>query len=133
MQVTIRAKMAKCAVSAACALLAAAFSGCGTPPPVDSRVTIAADVAGDVVVSDIRCPRNQSGFMTLQANVVNVRSGDRGVEWKVVWLDADGVEIDSLVSSWNKVMLAPNEIKGLKSTAPRPDAADMRFYLRRLR
>ena len=115
------------------AAAAAVFSGCGTPPPVDTRVTIAADVAGDIVISDIRCPRNQAGFMTFQANVVNVRSGDRGVEWKVVWLDADGVEMDSLVSSWNKVMLAPNEIKGLKATAPRADAADARFYVRRLR
>ena len=113
--------------------LAAAFSGCSTPPPADTRVTIAADIAGDVVVSDIRCPRNQAGFMTFQANVVNVRSGDRGVEWKVAWLDADGVEIDTLLSSWNKVMLAPNEIKGLKATASCPDAADMRFYVRRLR
>ena len=115
------------------AATAAVLAGCGTPPPVDTRVTIAADVAGDIVISDIRCPRNQAGFLTFQANVVNVRSGDRGVEWKVVWLDADGVEIDSLVSSWNKVMLAPNEIKGLKATAPRADAADARFYVRRLR
>ena len=115
------------------AATAAVLAGCGTPPPVDTRVTIAADVAGDIVISDIRCPRNQAGFLTFQANVVNVRSGDRGVEWKVVWLDADGIEIDSLVSSWNKVMLAPNEIKGLKATAPRADAADARFYVRRLR
>ncbi len=115
------------------AATAAVLAGCGTPPPVDTRVTIAADVAGDIVISDIRCPRNQAGFLMFQANVVNVRSGDRGVEWKVVWLDADGSEIDSLVSSWNKVMLAPNEIKGLKATAPRADAADARFYVRRLR
>ena len=113
--------------------VAGLFSGCSTLPPADMRVTIAADVAGDIVISDIRCPRNQAGFLTFQANVVNVRSGDRGVEWKVVWLDADGVEVDSLVSSWNKVMLAPNEIKGLKATAPRADAADARFYVRRLR
>ena len=115
------------------AAYAAALTGCSTLPPEDTRVTIAADVAGDVVVSDIRCPRNQAGFLTFQANVVNVRSGDRGVEWKVAWLDADGVEIGTLLSSWNKAMLAPNEIKGLKATAPRPDAADARFYLRRLR
>ena len=112
---------------------AAALSGSSTLPPVDTRVTVAADVAGDVVISDIRCPRNQAGFLTFQANVVNLRSGERGVEWKVVWLDADGVEIETLLSSWNKAMLAPNEIKSLRATAPRPDAVDMRFYIRRLR
>ena len=113
--------------------VAGLFSGCSTLPPADTRVTIAADVAGDIVISDIRCPRNQAGFLTFQANVVNVRSGDRGVEWKVVWLDANGIEIDTLVSTWNKVMLAPNESRGLKSTAPSADAADGRFYIRRLR
>ena len=102
-------------------------------PPADTRVTIAADMAGDIVVSDMRCPKNASGFLTLQANVVNVRTDDRGVEWKVAWLDSGGVEIDSLASVWNKAMLAPNEIKGLKSTAPSPAAADFRFYVRRLR
>ena len=50
----------------------AALSGCSTFPPVDTRVTVAADVAGDVVISDIRCPRNQAGFLTFQANVVNL-------------------------------------------------------------
>ena len=125
--------MKKLLIVVIAAAAAGLFSGCSTLPPADTRVTIAADVAGDIVISDIRCPRNQAGFLTFQANVVNVRSGDRGVEWKVVWLDADGVEIDTLLSSWNKVMLAPNEIKGLKATAPRPDAADARFYLRRLR
>ena len=125
--------MKKLLAIAAMVASVAALSGCSTLPPVDTRVTVAADVAGDVVISDIRCPRNQAGFLTFQANVVNLRSGERGVEWKVVWLDADGVEIETLLSSWNKAMLAPNEIKGLKATAPRPDAADMRFYLRRLR
>ena len=125
--------MKKLLAMATVALVAAAFSGCSTLPPADTRVTVAADVAGDVVISDIRCPKNQSGFLTFQANVVNVRSGDRGVEWKVAWLDAEGVEIETLLSSWNKVVLAPNEIKGLKATAPSPDAVDMRFYLRRLR
>ena len=125
--------MKKLLAMATVAVAAAAFSGCSTLPPADTRVTVAADVAGDVVVSDIRCPRNQAGVLTFQANVVNVRSGERGVEWKVAWLDADGVEIDTLLSSWNKTMLAPNEIKGLRATAPRSDAADVRFYLRRLR
>ena len=117
----------------ALALASYALLGCSTLPPADTRVTIAADIAGDVVVSDIRCPKNQAGFLTFQANIVNVRPGERGVEWKVAWLDADGVEIDTLLSSWNKAVLVPNEIKGLKATAPRPDAVDMRFYMRRLR
>jgi uncharacterized protein YcfL len=118
-------------------LLAAvvALAGCvatNVPPP-DRRVTVAEDIGTKVYITDIRCAKGASDYATFQANVVNNTSSDFAVEWKVVWLDADGVTIDSLVSSWNKLMLAPNDIVGLKNTAPTVDAADMLFYLRRMR
>ena len=102
-------------------------------PPMDRRVTIAEDLGTSVFVTDVRCAKGSSSYATFQANVVNNTSHDLGVEWKVVWLDADGVTIDSLVSTWNKIMLPPKDIQALKGTAPRSDAADMLFYMRRLR
>lgn len=102
-------------------------------PPVDRRVTIAEDLGCDVYVTDVRCAKSGGAYATLQANVVNNTSSDLGVEWRVVWLNAEGVEIDSAVSSWNKLMVSPKDIHGLKNTAPRMDAVDMRFHLRRLR
>lgn len=102
-------------------------------PPADRRVTIAEDLGTSVFVTDVRCAKGKSSYATFQANVVNNTSSDLGVEWKVVWLDADGITIDSLVSTWNKIMLAPKDIQALKGTAPRTDAADMLFYVRRLR
>ena len=115
-----------------------AFTGCIAPPqsasagaaPVDARVTIAPDLFGDVVVTDVRCAKGDSHYLTLQANLVNNCNRPLPVDWKVLWLDADGVEIESVVSSWNARMLQPYELCGLKATAPRPDAADMRFYVR---
>lgn len=111
------------------------FSGCVATnvPPMDRRVTIARDLGTSVYVTDVRCAKGSSDYATLQANVVNNTSDDLAVEWKVVWLDVDGVAIDSLVSTWNKLMLAPNDVTALKNTAPRVDAADMLFYLRKMR
>ena len=99
--------------------------------PVDRRVTIAENIAGDVYVSDVRCAKGTSDHLTFQANVVNLTSREQWVDWKVVWLDAAGLEIDSIVSTWSSAAIAPKDIRALKGTAPHPVAADMRFYLRR--
>lgn len=124
---------------AALAGVACALTGCIAPPqnsmaaeaPADTRVTVAPDLFGDIVVTDVRCVKNGAGFMTLQANIVNNCGRPLAVDWKVQWLDVDGVEIDSVVSTWNSRMLQPMEICGLKATAPAPSAADMRLYVRK--
>ena len=113
-------------------------SGCIAPPqsaaagaaPVDTRVTVSPDLSGDAVVTDVRCAKGKSDYLTLQANLVNNCNRPLAVDWRVQWLDADGVEIDSAVCTWNSRMLQPYEICGLKGTAPRVDAADMRIYIR---
>ena len=115
---------------------AGALTGCIAPPqnvgevPMDTRVTVSPDLRGDVVVTDVRCVKGSSQFLTFQANLVNNCSRPLALDWKVQWLDADGVEIDSVVSTWNSRMLQPYELCGLKATASVADAADMRFYVR---
>ena len=111
------------------------FSGCIATPeaPVDRRVSIAEEIGSDVMITDIRCTKGQGEYYTFQANAVNNTAGDYAVEWKVVWLDADGLAIDSVVSTWNKRMIGAKDIVGLTSTAPCREAVDMMFYLRRLR
>jgi len=124
-------------VIAAIVAAAGALTGCIAPPqnvgevPMDTRVTISPDLSGDVVVTDVRCVKVGNNYLTLQANLVNNCSRPLAVDWRVQWLDADGVEIDSAVSTWNARMLQPFEICGLKAVAPTPAAADMRFYARR--
>ena len=115
-------------------LLAVAATGCisrAPVPPMDTRVTIAEDLTDDIYVTDVRCTKGNSDFLTFQANLVNNLHSPLAVEWKVQWLDADGLEIESYVSTWNALVIQPNEIRGLKGTAPKSDAADMRFYARR--
>lgn len=130
-------KLAIAAIAAAAGVVA----GCISPPqnnladntPVDTRVTVAPDVSGDVVVTDVRCVKGNGLYLTFQANLANACNCALPVEWRVQWLDANGVEIDSVVSTWNDRMLQPYELCGLKSTAPTLAAADMRFYVRRKR
>lgn len=119
----------------AAGLLAAGlgFTGCVATsyPPPDRRVTIAENVSGDLCVTDVRCTKGKTDHYTFQANVANLTSHELWLDWKVVWLTADGMEIDSLASTWSSAAIAPKDIKALTGTAPRPDAVDMRFYVRR--
>lgn len=112
----------------------AAFAGCIAAPtdPVDRRVTLTPELDGDIMITDIRVAKTDSSdFKTVQMNVVNNCGKPYAVQWKVQWLDADGIEIDSVVSTWKARALQPYEICGLKATAPRPDAADLRIYVRK--
>ena len=119
------------------ALAAVLMAGCAvtpnaTPPP-DRRVTIAADLASDVLITDIRCVRGAGGCLNFQADAVNHTTGDCGVEWRIAWLDASGLEIESVTGNWRKLMIAPQDIVALSATATTPTAVDFRFYLRKLR
>ena len=111
------------------------LSGCiaTNVPPSDRRVTLAPDLGTSVYVTDVRCTKGNSSCLTFQANVVNNTSSDLPVEWKLAWLDADGVEIDSVVSTWRSRMLQPFDVCALKGTAPTSAAVDMMFYVRRAR
>ncbi len=114
----------------------AAMTGCvSTPiPPMDRRVTVAQNLGTDLYVTDVRCANvATSEFKVFQANVVNNTSDELWVEWRVVWLDASGIEIPTIVSTWNNVAVAPNEVRALQHVAPLRDAVDMRFYVRRMR
>lgn len=109
------------------------FGGCVATPraPIDRRVTLSPEIGADVCVTDIRCDKGAGEFLTFQANVANNRDKPYPIQWKVQWLDAGGLEIESLVSSWDSLMLQPFEVRALKGTAPRTEAVDMRFYARR--
>ena len=115
------------------AALAGLMAGCVATyvPPMDRRVTIAENLGTSVFVTDVRCAKGSSQFYTFQANVVNNLSRELWVEYKVVWVNADGMAIEPN-AVWRQTALMPKEIKALQATAPHPDAVDMLFYVRRM-
>ena len=114
----------------AAALLA---TGCvSTPvPQMDRRVTLAPNLGSSLYVTDVRCTKGNSAFYTFQANVVNNCSGELWVEYKVVWVNAEGMAINPN-AVWEKTAIMAHEIKALQYTAPSAEAVDMLFYVRRL-
>ena len=113
-------------------LLVSTCIGCVSyhTPPMDRRVTVAPDLGTYVWVTDVRLAKGVSQHYTFQANVVNNTSCIVKMEYKVVWLDANGLEIPSVVSTWQPMSAAARDIVSLSATAPSPDAVDFRFYVK---
>jgi len=99
-------------------------------PPMDRRITVSPDMGTSIWVTDVRLAKAHSQHYTLQVNVVNNTGSVVRMEYKVVWLDANGLEIPSIVSIWQMMSAASHEVVGLTATAPSPDAVDFRFYVR---
>ena len=100
-------------------------------PPMDRRVTLAPNLGSSLYVTDVRCTKGNSAFYTFQANVVNNCSSELWVEYKVVWVNAEGMAINPN-AVWAKTAIVAHDIKALQYTAPSADAVDMLFYVRRL-
>lgn len=105
-------------------------TGCISVVQMDKRVVVSKELASDIHVIDIRCGKTNSDYCTLQANVKNLTSSELCVQWKTVWFDANGIEIDSITSTWNDHAIQPDDIKALKHTAPSLNAVDARIYIR---
>ena len=122
----------KCFLAAA---LAGLVAGCISyhTPPMDRRVTVAPNLGTDVWVTDVRLAKGPSSHFTLQANVVNNTSGVVRMDYRVEWLDATGMAIPSVVSTWQPMAMAPRAVVPLQATAPAPEAVDFRFYVQAAR
>jgi uncharacterized protein YcfL len=106
--------------------------GCSTVRVYDKRIIVSEDIESDIHVVDVRCVKSNSNYNTIQANVKNLTSAELPLQWKVVWFDINGIEIDSITSTWNDYAIQPGDIKALKHTAPSLDAIDARIYIRQL-
>lgn len=54
----------------------------------------------------------------------------RSFEYKIVWVDAQGMEINPEGSRWKPIQLTGREVKTVQSVAPNPSAVDIVVYLK---
>lgn len=110
------------------------MSGCVSRlSPGDCRVTIAPDLGETVQIVDLRLQKVRSSHYEMQANVVNNSATLVGIEYKTVWLSADGEEIPTILSTWSRTSVRPRDIVALQSTSPDETAVDFRLYVKKSR
>ena len=70
-----------------------------------------------------------NGLTKIQAEIQNTTDVRQLVNYRFDWVDQDGMQINTPLSSWTAVSLAAKERKLISATAPTPDAADFRLSL----
>ncbi|MFH1371259.1 MAG: YcfL family protein [Planctomycetota bacterium] len=73
---------------------------------------------------------NKDGFMQLDVNGYNKSFQTRRFEYKVEWLDASGLLIDSATNKWLLTSAAGKSPFTIKAIAPRTGAVDFRLNTR---
>lgn len=64
-------------------------------------------------------------------NIRNVRFNNKQFEYKIVWIDTTGSEVNPEGSIWKPIQLTGREVKTVQSLAPNPSAVDIIVYLKK--
>ena len=61
----------------------------------------------------------------------NQRFNNKHFSYKIVWIDAQGMEVNPEGSIWKPIDLTGREVKTVQSLAPNPSAVDVVVYLKK--
>jgi uncharacterized protein YcfL len=75
--------------------------------------------------------RNDAGFLELYVNGNNTSYGTKRFRYRVEWLDADGLMIETKTSVWLPMSAMGKSPFTIKAVAPRPQAVDFRMDTRK--
>ena len=113
------------------ALLCTCIMGCATAR--DTRLFVNSDISRYIDVTNVSCTRAPNGFCVVRADVLNRTKKDISLEWKVQWLDENGMDLDTATSTWQKQAIVAQDFHALRAVAARKEAVTMRIYIRRLK
>ena len=86
------------------------------------RTEIAVQKVSMSVVGDLK---------NANVNIRNVRFNNKQFQYKIVWVDTTGSEVNPESSIWKPIQLIGREVKTVQSLAPNPSAIDIVVYLKK--
>ena len=109
----------------------------------DSRFVTDGFLRDRLELRDVRFARTKEGFLQVQLEVANTRTGwfsqlwsgltgenPYNVHYKFTWFDANGIMINTVLSDWQDATIIPGEIFYLTSVAPAKECADFQVSIR---
>ena len=89
-------------------------------------------LAGEGIdLKDVKVFTNEAGFMEVQATGFNRSIYTKRFDYKVEWLDKNGIVIDSKASVWQTVSAKSRNTFSFKNISPSKDAVDFRINTRK--
>jgi uncharacterized protein YcfL len=107
-------------------------TNCVATKPVDPRVTVIDNfLTTDISITDVTAVDNKSGFMETQVTGINKTSLYKQLEYKIEWIDQNGLKIPTIMSRWTKFPAYKNSAFKFKAVAPKATATDFRIIIRK--
>lgn len=74
---------------------------------------------------------NVGDLKKVALGIKNQRFNNKHFFYKIVWKNAQGIEIDPEGAIWKPIELTGREIKGVQSLAPNPSAVNIVIYFKK--
>ena len=95
------------------------------------KYAFSALIGEGIEITDAVTRRSDAGFLELYVNGRNASYNTRRFRYKVEWLDADGIMIETKTSVWLPMSAMGKSPFTIKAVAPRPQAVDFRMDTRK--
>ena len=117
--------------------LAAGMTGCisSAPTEVEKRgaeytVTVNSLILDNHIRVAERSIRRTNGLLEAQVRGQNVSEKDVQFEYRYIWLDKDGVAMETEISTWKPLALHAKESAFMTGISPSPEATDFLMSIR---
>jgi len=108
------------------------LTGCVTTRPVDPRITIIDTfLTTDITITDVSSIVNNGGLIEIQVTGTNQTSFYKKFEYKINWLDQNGLIIPTILSRWTMFPAYEKSEFRFKAVAPKTTATDFRILIRK--
>ena len=99
-------------------------------PITDMRFVVKDEtLAKHVALLSIDTVRNANNLMEVQLVAANYIHKAAKIKYQFTWFNAQGMQVNTVTSDWEKVTLIPGQKLYIRRVAPQPDCADFKINL----
>lgn len=96
---------------------------------LDKRVESDLSLKNKAQMQTLISARTPDGFLKIQARLYNGTNKRAKINYRFQWVDSQGMQIDTLLSTWKQLSIAGRETTLIQAIAPTKDATDFTLKL----